>query len=336
MSLKQVCVVGAGIIGLSVATHLLESYHSELVVTVIADKFTPDTTASDIGGGIILAPIQEDKQRSRIWIRNSTKRFRMMYDLGGEGISYLNGTFVSPPTEEYTAWFKDLVSNYQPLEQNNESENSRQSEKARFGTFIVAGTEYMSVLLERIKKLGGVFVRRKVESLSDLNSFDVVINCAGLGARELACDSAMYPSKGILLSVRAPWVKEWYNEAGTHDGRAYVFPRVNEVILGGRNISHQEDLMVDSNEVKEIFDRCVKIMPSLANVDALKVLVGIRPMRKGGVRLEKEYINDTVVIHNYGHGSYGITLSWGCAEEVGDIVGQTLGLVKKPFILSKL
>ena len=329
--MKHVCVVGAGVIGLSVATHLLESYHSDLVVTVIADKFTPDTTASDIGGGFILAPVQEDKKRSRVWIESSTRRIKSMYDSGEQGISYSSGTFVSPPGEEGDVWFKDLVANYLPLG------NKTGNHQARFSTFIVNGTDYVSVLLQKIKILGGVLVKQKVESLSELNSFDVVINCTGLGARELACDSAMYPTKGVLVSVRAPWVKEWYNEAGTHDGRSYIFPRVNEVILGGCNEINQEDLMTDYNQVQQIIDRCVKKVPSLANADVLKVLVGVRPMRKGGVRLEKESINnDTTVIHNYGHGSYGITLSWGCAEAVGDIVGQTLGIVKKPLIQSKL
>ena len=334
--------MGAGVIGLSVATHLLESYHSDLVVTVIADKFTPDTTASDKSGGIILigtAVFSEYPKTLALWKSASLNHFSKLYNLEKDGvnvresngITYASGACAKPQNQKGPAWYKDLFPN------NYQDVRSEQSELARCSTYLVNPSEYMSYLTIKIRQLGGLFVQKKVESLSELNSFDVVINCTGLGARELACDSAMYPTKGVLVSVRAPWVKEWYNEAGTHDGRSYIFPRVNEVILGGCNEVNREDLMIDYNQVQQIIDRCVKKVPSLANADVLKVLVGVRPMRKGGVRLEKESINnDTTVIHNYGHGSYGITLSWGCAEAVGDIVGQTLGIVKKPLIQSKL
>ena len=58
----------------------------------------------------------------------------------------------------------------------------------------------------------------------------------------------------------------------------------------------------------------------LLNIDKPKVFaerVGLRPFRKSGVRLERDQLSDgRTVIHNYGHGGAGFTLSWGCAEEV--------------------
>jgi D-amino-acid oxidase len=42
--------------------------------------------------------------------------------------------------------------------------------------------------------------------------------------------------------------------------------------------------------------------------------VGLRPARPA-LRLEAERIGNATVIHNYGHGGAGFTLSWGCAEE---------------------
>ena len=48
--------------------------------------------------------------------------------------------------------------------------------------------------------------------------------------------------------------------------------------------------------------------------------VGLRPFRKSGVRLERSRLRDgRTVIHNYGHGGAGFTLSWGCAGEVVDL-----------------
>lgn len=63
-------------------------------------------------------------------------------------------------------------------------------------------------------------------------------------------------------------------------------------------------------------------------------LIGIRPHRKGGVRLELEPKplagprGEKHLIHNYGHGGAGITLSWGCASVVVDHVEQVTALLR--------
>ena len=55
----------------------------------------------------------------------------------------------------------------------------------------------------------------------------------------------------------------------------------------------------------------------------LRERVGLRPFRKTGVRLEREKLSDRrTVIHNYGHGGSGFTLSWGCAENVFRLYSQ--------------
>jgi len=51
-------------------------------------------------------------------------------------------------------------------------------------------------------------------------------------------------------------------------------------------------------------------------------VVGLRPCRTGGVRLEWERVGTLQIIHNYGHGGSGVTLSWGCASEVVQMFGQ--------------
>ncbi|WP_333605303.1 FAD-dependent oxidoreductase [Novosphingobium sp.] len=51
--------------------------------------------------------------------------------------------------------------------------------------------------------------------------------------------------------------------------------------------------------------------------------VGVRPWRAGTFRLELETTGGKHLVHNYGHGGAGITMSWGCAVEVRDIVRHT-------------
>ena len=53
-------------------------------------------------------------------------------------------------------------------------------------------------------------------------------------------------------------------------------------------------------------------------------IAGVRPYRNGSYRLETEIASGKFLVHNYGHGGAGITLSWGCAAKVRDIVRQHL------------
>jgi hypothetical protein len=43
----------------------------------------------------------------------------------------------------------------------------------------------------------------------------------------------------------------------------------------------------------------------------IRTVVGLRPFRPSGFRVAKEMVGETAVVHNYGHGGGGITLSWG-------------------------
>lgn len=72
-----------------------------------------------------------------------------------------------------------------------------------------------------------------------------------------------------------------------------------------------------------------QLCPRLRTAKILDQWVGLRPFRIGGVRLEHEVIEGMHVIHNYGHGGCGITLSWGCASHV-------VGLVKSKLRKSNL
>jgi D-amino-acid oxidase len=53
-------------------------------------------------------------------------------------------------------------------------------------------------------------------------------------------------------------------------------------------------------------------------------IAGVRPYRNSSYRLEAETISNRFFVHNYGHGGAGITLSWGCAAKVRDIIGAYL------------
>jgi len=58
-----------------------------------------------------------------------------------------------------------------------------------------------------------------------------------------------------------------------------------------------------------------------------RFIAGLRPWRRGTFRLEPGVSGDKLVVHNYGHGGAGITMSWGCAVEVRTYVAALLETV---------
>jgi D-amino-acid oxidase len=55
----------------------------------------------------------------------------------------------------------------------------------------------------------------------------------------------------------------------------------------------------------------------------IRHVVGLRPFRRSGFRVAAESHGDKTVIHNYGHGGGGITLSWGTAAMALDLARET-------------
>jgi D-amino-acid oxidase len=145
---------------------------------------------------------------------------------------------------------------------------------------------------------------------------DAVVSCPGLGARELAGDTAVYPVRGQLVRVANLGVAMSVRDEHHPAGRAYVHPRSGDCILGGTLDEHQWDTTPDPATARSILARCADIVPEVAGAEVIETVAGLRPGRPA-VRLEEDApAGSTRVVHNYGHGGAGITLSWGCAGEV--------------------
>jgi hypothetical protein len=72
-------------------------------------------------------------------------------------------------------------------------------------------------------------------------------------------------------------------------------------------------------------DRARFLAPLRASADRiLDITVCLRPFRAAGPRLDTEHIRDTLVVHNYGHGGSGWSLSWGSSTvAVGKALSQS-------------
>jgi D-amino-acid oxidase len=189
-------------------------------------------------------------------------------------------------------------------------------------------TIYLNYLEERLIKAGGsITANLHFERLDDVSrEFDLVINCSGIGARNLVHDVDLEPHRGQVAIV--PKLDVSCAIVCDDPPLMYAIPRANDCVFGGTN-ELSENLDVDPTVTSRIIAECSRVL----NIDDPKVLaarVGLRPFRKSGVCIRADRLSDgRTVIHNYGHGGAGFTLSWGCAENVFQIAVKSTAALRR-------
>jgi D-amino-acid oxidase len=183
-------------------------------------------------------------------------------------------------------------------------------------------TIYLDYLAARLRERGGeITANVYFKNLEDVDSrFDLVINSSGLGARDLVRDLDLEPHRGQVAIV--PKISGLCCAIVCDDAPLmYAIPRTNDCVFGGTN-EVSNDLAADPATTDRIVAECSRVL----NIETPPVIaerVGLRPFRTSGVRLERDRLPDgRVIIHNYGHGGAGFTLSWGCAREVLELAAM--------------
>jgi D-amino-acid oxidase len=189
----------------------------------------------------------------------------------------------------------------------------------RFTAPVVDMSRYLPWLEGR---LAGDGVVPEEAALGDLDGLDapVVVDCAGLGARELVPDPSLAPVRGQVVLVDQVGVDEWVVDDQGRGVLTFVIPRIDDIVVGGTAEEGAEDLSVDRDVAEDILRRARALVPALSGAAVRGHRVGLRPGRPA-VRLDAERRHGRTVVHCYGHGGAGVTLSWGCADEVAGLVG---------------
>lgn len=176
---------------------------------------------------------------------------------------------------------------------------------------------FLPWLRARCVERGVRFERREIGALEQaLARCPLVVNCTGLASRELARDAQLHAIRGQVLRVRGDMAREFVLDEHGPEGLCYVVPRGRDVVLGGSATTGREDLAPDPVETAQILARARRHLPELRESDVVETKVGLRPGR-AEVRVEREDRGDgRALIHDYGHGGAGMTLCFGCADEV--------------------
>jgi D-amino-acid oxidase len=297
----HVLVVGAGVSGLTTAVQLAES---GFPVTVWSSG-TGSATTSYAAGATWSPYLVEWTDRTRAWSFRTLEMLRELATDPATGVRLVLGMEAAPGPVEPPEWHDQLAGFEMVTDLPAEF-----TVGWRFVAPVVTMPAYLDYLRARAVTAGATLEERTVDRL---DVAPVVVNCAGIGARELVPDAHLTPVRGQVVIAENPGLTEWF--VGMSEPPVYHFPHGDTVVLGGTAQAGDATTAPDLELAEAIRDRCAQVEPRLKDVPIVGHRVGLRPVRRT-VRLERERIGDTEVIHNYGHGGAGITLSWGCAAEI--------------------
>ncbi len=305
--MARVTVVGAGVVGLSCAVRLLEQGHD---VSVVARDLPLETTSA-VAGGLWYPHRAYPFERVTAWSATTYRELARLADDETYGIDLREGTELLR-AEEPSPWWAEAV----PRLSTAPSVPPGYATARTFVAPVADMPVYLRRLHARVEELGGTVTRMALSGLPD--QAHVVVNAAGLGARLLGRDGSVLPVRGQVVLLEQVGVSRWWLDGS---GPTYVVPRRHDIVVGGTDEEGVWDRSPDEAVAKELLARARELVPELRGARVLRHRVGLRPARPS-VRLESvSTATGGRVVHCYGHGGAGVTLSWGCADEVASLVG---------------
>lgn len=362
---KKICVLGAGVSGLSTAYLLLEQGYQVYMISrddPEKDSSRPDFSslfpaASVIPHGIHTGQLIELFRISKSYFEDLLKK-------GFPGISITQHFELFSYSKEVPEYAGEM-NQFEVLDEfKNKFYPDHSKFKAisgwKFPTYLADWPIYFPHLISTVlEKVSGFEVRNLNQG--DLSSlpYDVIINCTEIGSIDLFNDTSPgLIHRGHLITIPdappllnddgqavsynfSPGRQAYQSETGNPQD-VYCYSRQHDIVLGGsrqqgtidRNVTwtgenNQEPITtVDGldlpSQILELHEEILRhsFDYKLPSVTKMRSKVGYRFTRSenNGLRLETGEIADKLVIHNYGHGGAGVTLSWGCAQKVVDLL----------------
>lgn len=313
----DVLVVGGGVAGLTTAVLLAESGARVRVWT----REPARRTTSAVAGALWEPYRVEPQHRVDGWARRSFTVFEELAARPGEtGVRMVDGMQAAPVgsldgAELPIPYWASEVPGLRRVTPEELPPGYGSGFRARLP--MIDMPVYLDHLTARLLAAGGDVVDRAVSALAEAaGEAPTVVNCTGVGARDLVPDPLVRPVRGQTVVVENPGITEWFVDADEGSAEAvYFFPQPYGLLLGGTAQEDDWNTVPDPEVAEGIIRRCARVDPRIATAAVIGHRVGLRPVREV-VRLERE--GDCV--HNYGHGGAGVTVSWGCAEEAAALV----------------
>lgn len=310
----EALVVGAGVCGLTTAIRLAEA---GIAVTIVSAE-PPEATTSAAAGAMWGPYLTEPRDRVNWWSQATLAELTRLADERGSGVRLLGGIEASRTPQEPPEWAVLLP-------------GFRRCTPAELPPGFVTGWRYVAPLVDMpvylrylvrwFAALDGTLVTATVTSLQDcLHRTPVVVNCTGMGAASLALDESLVGVRGQLAVVANPGITEFFSEdTGASPDLMYIYPHGDTVVLGG-TAEPGTTRMPDVETAHRILARCAEVEPRLTGAAILEHRVGVRPSRPQ-IRVDEQHVPAGRLFHNYGHGGAGVSLAWGCADDIVAALG---------------
>ncbi|KAH8893459.1 FAD dependent oxidoreductase [Thozetella sp. PMI_491] len=325
--MPRICVLGSGIIGLASATLLVDAGYEVVVVARDMPGDPAGLSWASPSAGAIIQPGPDLKPASRELQAESFKYYWALANRDPtSGVQIIpTKLYLDISPTEAGIWGETVFPGYRNLKKDELPAS------VPFGVTMKACAANPTALLPWLKnsleERGVKFIRFTVTSLEqllELTNADALVNATGLGARTLANDPNVVPVGGQTMFIRnkAHWDHIILRQGGAE--YTYAIPRLlsGGVIVGGTRKVGSVDTSVDTELKKDILRRINRIAgDAFADVDVEKDvedIVGFRPGREGGYRLERE----GKIIHAYGFDGKGYAYSFGAAKKVTKMVGE--------------
>src|SRR4030088_825662 len=273
---QRVAIIGAGVSGLTCAVIFAERGYR---ASIFAEEVGQQTTAA--AAGAIWYPYDAEPIEKVIpW---ALETYNILVDLSRDprsGVSMIElRTFVRAGEIQIPEWAPARGARLL------KSDELLPAFKSGFALTVplMDTTIYLDYLAQRFVDAGGMInANVRFEKLEDVDaSFELVVNCSGIGARELVHDVDLEPHRGQVAIV--PKIDISSAIVCDYDLLMYAIPRTNDCLFGGTN-ELREDRDVDPITTARIVAECSRVL----NIEPPKVVaerVGLRPFRKSGVCL---------------------------------------------------
>jgi len=257
---KDFAVLGAGCMGLCTARLLQDRGAS---VTIYTKDLPPNTTSNVAGGQWSpLAAYSPDRATAEYRAQyEAAARFAHKYfqelNLPRYGIRWIPNYFLSErPFPDYETWAEtnpiaDLYKEYRLLDPG--AHPFPAPYVRRFTTMLIEPPIFLSEVMRDLRLAGGKIVVQEFTNVKQVLALPqrTVVNCTGLGAKEVFDDEELMPIKG-QLSFLVPQPEVDYMTIGAGD--LYMFPREDGVLLGGTYKRDDWSLEPDPVETDRIVD----------------------------------------------------------------------------------
>ncbi|CAI7602421.1 unnamed protein product [Penicillium viridicatum] len=321
---RSVVVVGAGIIGLASSLILAKAGYDVVIVARDLPGDLNTAWASPFAGANIIPPVEMGNKEM---LRESIAHWQEISKAGpANGVKALQPV---KATEHYTdrenndfVWYRDLYPSFRDLEPSELAPGCKTG--FTFQTWIINPDVLLPWLMDCLNGFGVQTIRAEVKSLDEAawlaGGASVIVNASGLGAKSLANDPDVAAYRGQTMLIKSD-----YDEVKMIQGSEYTYviprPLSRGVIIGGVSEEGSENNAIDVELKQDILRRVNRLTNgAFSHVDVerdvMRDIVGFRPGRRTGIRVEKE----GRVVHAYGFKGAGYVYSFGAANQIKRLV----------------